>query len=1141
MKELFSDLFISSPNGGGLFFVCEGKVVQLDGINTVGLGFSADYFFRAVQPDQLWALGEKTFIIDESVADIGDIHDVIALNGFFYVVGTTRNEVVKFDASGRELRRWRMPGEDDSQHLNCLAIWNGKIVYSAFGEFSEHRGYKGNTLEQGFVKDLESGDVLIRGLSQPHSLIQHGQNLLIANSEMKELCEFSPEGILVRSKNLGGYTRGIWVKQNVIYVGLSRSRNIDALSLDTAVVLALDIGSWEELGRITVPANEIYSIVSVEAGTRLLSTLVSLFSQSTTFLSNLAEEKLKVQASAYEALLGFKGNDDSSNGVQTEFFLSMHEYFRIEREQLISAQQQSRIEVERLLLAKAQLNNQVLELTNSRDLYQGMVDEIRASTSWRLTSPLRAIVTFKRKVIVVLGTLILRCYRALPVSQYRKQKLKSFAFTYFGLFFQRFGAYKTWKEFRKVDKHWDNPAPVSSGSVSDNVIVSVDLPRADGVWEWKDYHSVKQRIVAEKRKFMEDRRIEPVELITLDSSTLASVATGLRFPELVANPKISIIIPVFNNLALTLECLSSIAKYSGSKVSYEIIVADDASVDDTPRVLELIKNIRYVRNESNLGFLRNCNNALEMVKGEFTLFLNNDVQVTKDWLDTLLATFVDYPNVGVVGPKFVYPTGHLQEAGAALMSDGSSVMVGLNQDASLPRYNYIRRVDYVSGACLLLPTPVLKEIGGFSEEFLPCYCEDSDLCLSVRAKGYDIYYNPLATIVHHLSKTTDSVNEEFKRSCIANNINTLQAKWGPTLEQHSTPRIISFYLPQFHPVAENDQWWGKGFTEWTNVSKARPNFEGHYQPRLPADIGYYDLRLLEIMEQQAELARKYGLHGFCFYYYWFDGKRLLERPVEQLLEDKTADVPFCLCWANENWTRRWDGQENEVLMAQAHSEEDDKAVISDLIRFFRDERYIKIDGRPLILVYRVTLFPNFAETAARWRQVCREQGLGEIYIAMVESFELVSAGTPPAQFGCDSAVEFPPQGLAEQKKPSGKLLNPDFKGSTADYRDLAVRYATRQAPAYTRFKGVMPGWDNTARRQDNSFCFENASPGAFQAWLEDALEETRHQNFGDEQIVFVNAWNEWAEGAYLEPDRRYGHTYLEAVKNATDASLLLKK
>jgi len=156
-------------------------------------------------------------------------------------------------------------------------------------------------------------------------------------------------------------------------------------------------------------------------------------------------------------------------------------------------------------------------------------------------------------------------------------------------------------------------------------------------------------------------------------------------------------------------------------------------------------------------------------------------------------------------------------------------------------------------------------------------------------------------------------------------------------------------------------------------------------------LGYYDLRLTEVMEQQAALARRYGIEGFCFYYYWFDGKRLLDRPIEQMLETGKPDFPFCLCWANENWTRRWDGQEHEILMAQSHSDEDDTAVILDLIRYFRDQRYIRVDGRPLILVYRITLFPDFAATAARWRAVCREQGIGEIYIAMVESFELVHA------------------------------------------------------------------------------------------------------------------------------------------------------
>ena len=271
------------------------------------------------------------------------------------------------------------------------------------------------------------------------------------------------------------------------------------------------------------------------------------------------------------------------------------------------------------------------------------------------------------------------------------------------------------------------------------------------------------------------------------------------------------------------------------------------------------------------------------------------------------------------------------------------------------------------------------------------------------------------------------------------------------------------------------------------------------------------------------------------------GKRLLEGPLEQMLASNSPDFPFCLCWANENWSRRWDGNDREILIAQEHSPDDDLAVIGDLTRYFKDARYIQIDGRPLILIYRVQLFPDFSSTAARWRTYCREHGIGEIYIAMVESFDLVHSRTHPSTYGCDAAVEFPPQELAEPKPPSGEIINPRFSGSVADYKDLAVTFATRDLPNYTRFMGVAPGWDNTARMQDRSFCFEHATPGAFQAWLEEAIDQTRAQHHGDERIIFINAWNEWAEGAYLEPDRCFGHAFLEAVRNAKHASLLLRK
>jgi GT2 family glycosyltransferase len=744
-------------------------------------------------------------------------------------------------------------------------------------------------------------------------------------------------------------------------------------------------------------------------------------------------------------------------------------------------------------------NNEIVLINQRATDIQNQFNTVISSSSWKLTYPLRKIITIIR---------------------------------------QRLNAVQDSVETKGLSMQ------VDTTSISNNISIpnyNLPLAPADGTWEWSDYYEIQNKIKQCKEKKLQDFTPTPFKLIDIGNETLESASARIRFLPLINQPKVSIIIPVFNNIKITIECLLSIAKYTDTSISYEIIVADDVSVDNTNNILKSLPNIRIIKNETNLGFIRNCNQALKYVKGDFVLFLNNDVQVTKGWLNALLGTFDSQIKVGAVGPRFVYPSGYLQEAGASFRPDGTADMVGLNADPTLACYNYIRRVDYISGACLLMPTPLIKQLGGFSEDYLPCYCEDSDLCLRVQDAGYYVYYNPSSTIIHHLSKTTDALEVGYKLQNIAKNLVTLQKNWYKQLDYSVIPKIIAFYLPQYHPFPENDKWWGKGFTEWSNVTKAHPNFIGHYQPRLPADLGFYDLRINQVMQQQAELAMRYGIHGFCYYYYWFNGKRLLDYPVEQMLTLGKPDMPFCLCWANENWTRRWDGQQNEILMAQSHSDEDDKLVITDLLRFFKDNRYIRIDGHPLILVYRVTLFPNFTETAERWRILCREMGIGEIYIAMVETFDLVNSNRHPSEFGCNASVEFPPQGLTEPKNPSGEIINADYRGSVSDYRDLAIKCATHDEPPYIRFRGVIPSWDNTARRQNEGFSLENATPGGFQAWLEETLEKTRLLNYKEEKLVFINAWNEWAEGAHLEPDRRFGHAYLEAVKNALDTSCLIRK
>ncbi|MGH6998288.1 MAG: glycosyltransferase WbsX family protein, partial [Phenylobacterium sp.] len=338
-----------------------------------------------------------------------------------------------------------------------------------------------------------------------------------------------------------------------------------------------------------------------------------------------------------------------------------------------------------------------------------------------------------------------------------------------------------------------------------------------------------------------------------------------------------------------------------------------------------------------------------------------------------------------------------------------------------------------------------------------------------------------------------------------------------------------------------DRWWGPGFTEWTNVSRALPNYRGHYQPHVPADLGFYDLSNPEAMRRQAELASRYGIGGFCHYFYWFTGgRRILETPLEPLLDGGADDFPFCLCWANENWTRTWDGQERDVLLAQTYASGDAEASIAEMEPFLQRPNYIRVNGKPLVLIYRPGLLPDAKAWADAWRDHCRQAGIGEIYLAFVESFEKAGGKTDPASIGFDASVEFPPAGNGALIHPPGPLYNARFEGRVNDYRQMVRNYLGTEPLGHKRFRGVMPSWDNTPRRQDSGWNYQHATPGAFQAWTEAMFEETRRQTFGDERIVFINAWNEWGEGAHLEPDQRFGHAWLEAIKNAADADLLDK-
>jgi len=341
-------------------------------------------------------------------------------------------------------------------------------------------------------------------------------------------------------------------------------------------------------------------------------------------------------------------------------------------------------------------------------------------------------------------------------------------------------------------------------------------------------------------------------------------------------------------------------------------------------------------------------------------------------------------------------------------------------------------------------------------------------------------------------------------------------------------KLIAFYLPQFHPIEQNDMAWGKGFTEWTNVTKAIPQFKGHYQPRLAGELGYYDLRLKEVQKRQIELAKNYGLHGFCYHYYWFDGKKVMDTPLQNILDNKDLDFPFCINWANENWTKRWDGLDNEVILKQNHTPDDDLSFLKAITPILLDNRYIKINGKSLLMIYRPTIFPNIKKTVQKWREYARESGIGELYLVLTHAFE----HTDPIEIGFDAATEFAPNSFPlKDITNTQEFFNSNYSGNIYDYKSAINHSVSFKKPKYTKFRSLCPSWDNEARKPGKGTTLLGASPHSYKKWLEYILYYTHNNFVKEEKLIFINAWNEWAEGAYLEPDRKFGYSYLDATYN----------
>ena len=377
-------------------------------------------------------------------------------------------------------------------------------------------------------------------------------------------------------------------------------------------------------------------------------------------------------------------------------------------------------------------------------------------------------------------------------------------------------------------------------------------------------------------------------------------------------------------------------------------------------------------------------------------------------------------------------------------------------------------------------------------------------------------------------------------------------------------RLIALYLPQFHPIPENDEWWGKGFTEWTNVAKAKPLFKGHYQPRLPADLGYYDLRVPEVREAQAELARNAGIEGFCYYHYWFGGKRLLERPFEEVVASGKPDFPFCLCWANQTWSGVWHGSPDRILIEQTYPGSDDnRKHFMALRNAFLDKRYVRVDGRPIFMIYRPTDFPGVANFISEWQELAVQNGLpGMHFIAHLfspeSSWDFKAKGFDSCTI-VGSLKGFQPSLrellLRADANRSQRNLSHSHAGAEGDslkevlrhwfwrkYRSAVGQFGTvrlyREAISYmldgcseqpSAHPTVTPNWDNTPRSHVRGFVLHGSTPEFFRAHLRDALNLVKMHPI-EHRLIFIKSWNEWAEGNYLEPDQMFGHGYLKVIR-----------
>lgn len=642
-------------------------------------------------------------------------------------------------------------------------------------------------------------------------------------------------------------------------------------------------------------------------------------------------------------------------------------------------------------------------------------------------------------------------------------------------------------------------------------------------------------------------------------------------------PRVSVIIPVFNNQKYLTKCLESVISQSYPNI--EIICIDDGSTDNSLEVLRQYEknndNIKVLA-QKNAGVIDARNIAIKKATGEYILPLDSDDYISYDLISKLYDTLTK-DECAVAAPAVEF-TGRFQ--GPYNTPDPTAKNMALQ--------NCIVN-------CALFKKELWEKYGGYDKRFKDGI-EDYDFWWNFLQDGKTIKRNSDAIFFYRIKRTTESRNLKnieihkqlenimlskyplmrslrlkgrvknkirkivktpknvIKKSLRATNILKWRKYKGyvlgqPTDKSHFVPitdtplsknptkKLIAYYLPQYYQIPQNDEWFGKGFTEWTNTTKAVPQFTGHWQPHLPIDVGFYNLESTHTMYRQIELAKMYGIYGFCFYYYWFTGgNKIMEKPINNFLNDKGLDFPFMFFWANEDWTNTW-GEQADVgtkTFSAKMKHSDVKKFVDDIIPFLKDSRYIKIDDRPHIIIYQAKKDPYLPTFIEKIGDLIEKNGVNRPYISLVFPDDSPDKFNPK-DYGADAAVEF---GVHMRVRPdyiqdpvSNPLINPAGKLLTYDMHKFINEDRFKYDVPFPIYKGAMTTFDNTARKIETGAYLFSLSPYLYKTWLSEIIATSKTD------YIFLSAWNEWAEGMHLEPDSKFGYAYLQATKDALEENI----